>query len=107
MTTETITRDIFEHLVQLAALELSAEEAEYLRQQLYQQLKSIRELQAIPVDDRLPLNLHGIAYPSQICPEIRDDQWCPFPHPEEILAQAPETQDNYIVVPEIPHTELS
>ena len=39
---EEITAEIFDHLVELAALELEAKEAEYLRAQLNSQLKAIR-----------------------------------------------------------------
>lgn len=102
----TITPEIFDHLVLLAALELSPEEAEYLRRQLNNQLNAIHELERIPVDKDTPLASHGIPYTPQITPPIRGDEWHPFPRPEEILEQAPETEDGYIIVPEIPHTEL-
>ena len=48
---DPITPEIFAHLVDLAALELSPEEAEYLRRQLNNQLKAIHELEAIPLDE--------------------------------------------------------
>ena len=43
-----ITQAIFNHLVDLAAFRLEAEEAEYLRRELNGQLEAIRELEAIP-----------------------------------------------------------
>jgi aspartyl/glutamyl-tRNA(Asn/Gln) amidotransferase C subunit len=104
--TDTITPEIFERLVQLAALELSPDESEYLRRELNNQLKAIRELIAIPLPDDTPLATHGVPYTSETTPPIRSDEWQPFPHPEDILAQAPETDEGYIVVPEIPHTDL-
>jgi len=109
--TDAITREIFDHLVLLAALELSPDEAEYLRLQLNNQLKAIRELEAIPLpqsggpDDALPAT-HGVPYPPEIAPPIRLDEWLPDPNPQAILDQAPETKDGYIVVPEIPHSDL-
>ena len=48
---DAITPEMFAHLVDLAALELSPEEAEYLRRQLNNQLKAIHELEAIPLDE--------------------------------------------------------
>jgi Asp-tRNA(Asn)/Glu-tRNA(Gln) amidotransferase C subunit len=36
----------------------------------------------------------------------RADVWEPCENPEEILAQAPQAEDSYIVVPDIPHTKL-
>ncbi len=103
---EEITIEIFNHLVQLAALELSKEESEYLRQQLNNQLKAIHELESIPLDPDTPIAAHGLPYTPEITPPIRRDEWAPYPAPDEILTQAPETDESYFVVPEIPHTEL-
>ncbi len=103
---EEITVEIFNHLVQLAALELSKEESEYLRGQLNNQLNAIHELESIPLDPSTPIAAHGVPYTPDITPPIRNDDWAPCPDPGEILAQAPEIDENYFVVPEIPHTEL-
>jgi len=103
---DAITPDLFAHLVQLAALELSPEQAEYLRKQLNNQLNAIHELEAIPLDPDTKATSHGVPYTPDITPEIRSDEWFSCPNPEEILAQAPQTEDGYIVVPDIPHTEL-
>lgn len=105
-THEPITPELFEHLVQLAALELSQEEAAYLREQLNNQLKAIHELEAIPVEVDTPATSHGVPYTSETRPPPRPDDWLLCPNPEDILAQAPETEDGYIVVPDIPHIEL-
>jgi aspartyl/glutamyl-tRNA(Asn/Gln) amidotransferase C subunit len=104
--TEEITTEIFNKLVELAALELKPEEAEYLRGQLNNQLRSIHELVAIPLSSDVPLASHGVPYPVEISPELRKDSWQPFSQPEQILEQAPQTEENYFVVPEIPHTRL-
>jgi aspartyl-tRNA(Asn)/glutamyl-tRNA(Gln) amidotransferase subunit C len=101
-----ITPDLFEHLVRLAALELEPDEAEYLRKELNNQLKAIHELEAIPLDKDTPIASHGVPYTPQISPEIRSDDWIPFDDPESILDEAPETEDGYILVPDIPHTDL-
>jgi len=103
---QTISAELFDHLVQLAALELSPQEAEYLLGQLNKQLKAIHELEAIPIDQDTPIASHGVPYTPQISPPIRSDTWVACPDPEEILAQAPETEEGYIVVPDIPHTDL-
>jgi aspartyl-tRNA(Asn)/glutamyl-tRNA(Gln) amidotransferase subunit C len=105
--TEQITAELFDHLVGLAALELSPEEAEYLRRQLNNQLKAIHELEAIPLAADTPVTSHGVPYTPEIIPPIREDQFTDDEKPvEAILAQAPETDERYIVVPDIPHTEL-
>lgn len=103
---DLISPDVFDHLVRLAALELDSGEAEYLRRELNNQLNAIHELEAVPLDPETPATSHGVPYTTQTTPPIRSDEWAPHPNPEEILAQAPETEDGYIVVPDIPHTEL-
>lgn len=104
--TEPISQETFAHLVDLAALQLTAEEAEYLRRQLNNQLNAIHELEAIPLEEDVPVTSHGVPYTVQISPTPRDDIWYPYPNPEEILEQAPQVEDGYIVVPDIPHTNL-
>lgn len=103
---ETITPDLFAHLGNLAALQLSPEEAEYLRQQLNNQLKSIAELAAIPLGEDVPVTSHGVPYTPATSPTPREDTWRPYPNPQDILDQAPEVDDGYIIVPDIPHTSL-
>jgi aspartyl-tRNA(Asn)/glutamyl-tRNA(Gln) amidotransferase subunit C len=103
---DEITPELFKHLVELAALELDAEEGEYLRKQLNNQLKAIHELGSIPLDPATPLASHGVTYSEAASPNLRADEWRAFPDPKKILAQAPETDDGYIIVPEIPHTDL-
>ncbi|NPA93019.1 MAG: Asp-tRNA(Asn)/Glu-tRNA(Gln) amidotransferase subunit GatC [Chloroflexi bacterium] len=103
---EEISRELFDHLVELAAFELSEEEADYLRRELNKQLDAIHELEAVPVDENTPITSHGVPYTPDISAPPREDQWQPYPQPEKILAQAPETEDGYIVVPDIPHETL-
>jgi len=103
---EEITLQVFERLVELAALELEPAEAKYLRRQLNNQLTAIHELEAIPLDESSPVTTHGVPYTPAIRPSTRADEWLPYPHPEDILGQAPEQVEGYIIVPEIPHTEL-
>jgi aspartyl-tRNA(Asn)/glutamyl-tRNA(Gln) amidotransferase subunit C len=104
--TDEIDLQTFEHLVELAALELDPTQSEYLRRQLNNQLKAIHELEAIPLETSVPPARHGVPFPESISPEPRPDEWQPYPQPNEILAQAPEFEDGYIIVPEIPHTDL-
>ena len=104
--TEKITREIFDHMVELAALELTEEESEYLRKELNNQLVAVEELAAVPLDDEIEPAAHGVPYSPQISQGVRKDQHIPFADPEEILKGAPETEDGYFVVPEIPHEDL-
>jgi aspartyl/glutamyl-tRNA(Asn/Gln) amidotransferase C subunit len=104
--TDPITPEIFQHLVQLAALQLSPDEAEYVRRQLNNQLKVVRELEAIPLDSGVSVTSHGVPYTDQTSPAPREDTWLPYADVADILSQAPEVADRYIVVPDIPHTTL-
>ncbi|MCZ7553630.1 MAG: hypothetical protein M5U05_13760 [Anaerolineales bacterium] len=47
---QEINQEFFDHLVQLAELQLEPEEAEYMHEQLNKQLQSVAVLQSIPVD---------------------------------------------------------
>lgn len=104
--TEEISPELFSHLVELAALELTAEEGEYLRKQLNNQLKAIHELESIPLDPATPVASHGVPYSSQSSAPIRADQLAGFVDTARLLSCAPEVEDNYIVVPDIPHQQL-
>jgi aspartyl-tRNA(Asn)/glutamyl-tRNA(Gln) amidotransferase subunit C len=105
--TEEITKEIFNHLVELAALELDEQEADYLRQELNGQLKAIRELEAIEIADDAGITSHGVPYTTEISAPLRDDVIDPCEESEDILAQAPEVEDRYFVVPDIPHEDLT
>jgi aspartyl-tRNA(Asn)/glutamyl-tRNA(Gln) amidotransferase subunit C len=104
---EAITAAIFDHLVELAALELEAKEAEYLCAQLNSQLKAIRELEAIEVDPEMGITSHGVPYTPDISAVPRADLAAPSDLADAILRQAPETDGRYLVVPDIPHTDLA
>jgi aspartyl/glutamyl-tRNA(Asn/Gln) amidotransferase C subunit len=103
---DEITPELFNHLAELAALELSAGETEYLRRQLNNQLKAIHELETIPLDPETPVASHGVSYTSAISPALRADEPNPYPHPAALIAIAPETEDGYVIAPDIPHQDL-
>ncbi len=104
--TADITPEIFKHLVELAALALDEQEAAYLRRELNGQLKAIRELEAIEISDEIAITSHGVPYTSEICAPLREDVIDPCEEAQDILEQAPEVEDRYIVVPDIPHEDL-
>ncbi len=103
---EEITLESFNHLVELAALELTADEAEYLRAQLNQQLLAIHQLSAIPLEADVPAAAHGIAYTAENSQGPRADEWRPYADTAAILGQVPEMDGGYIVAPDVPHTTL-
>jgi aspartyl-tRNA(Asn)/glutamyl-tRNA(Gln) amidotransferase subunit C len=104
--TDEITPELFEHLVELAAFAFDPKEADYLRRELNNQLKAIHQLEAVPIDPEVPLASHGVTYSPEKKPALREDIWEPCDNPEDILAQAPQVEDGYFIVPDIPHTEL-
>jgi aspartyl/glutamyl-tRNA(Asn/Gln) amidotransferase C subunit len=103
---EEITPELFNHLVELAALELTPEESEYLRRELNRQLASIHTLAAIPIPDDVEPAARGVSYPAEIRPLAREDVHIPSENVQAILAQVPQLDEGYIVVPEIPREEL-
>ncbi|MCJ7825776.1 MAG: aspartyl/glutamyl-tRNA amidotransferase subunit C [Anaerolineales bacterium] len=103
---QTITVEIFNHLVDLAAFELSPEEGEYLRKELNEQLRSIRELESIDVSEEIPITSHGVPYSAAIMPSLREDIIESCPEADAIVEQAPEVEERYIVVPDIPSEAL-
>jgi len=103
---ETITPEIFEHIVQLAAFELTEKEGEYLRKELNAQLSAIRELEAIDVDPSVAITSHGVPYAPGITPALRQDEILACPEADDIVSGAPHSEDRYIIVPDIPHEEL-
>jgi len=103
---DQITPELFDHLVELASLELSADEAAYLRGELNKQLKAIEEMAAIPIPEGTLPARHGVGYPAEIRPPLRADKAIASELQDEILAQAAQTEERYIAVPEIPHEEL-
>ncbi len=98
MTTKRISPELFEKLVSLAALELTAEESAYLFKEMNHQLASVEALSQIPLPEGVEPSLHGLE--PQGLP-ARDDRWQPFSDPETIIALAPETEDGMIAVPDV------
>lgn len=96
----------FERLAELASLELSAEEAEYLRKELNNQMISVEVLDSIPIDAETVTAAHGVPYDDYNSAQPREDVSKQDPHREEILKRAPELEEGYIVVPDISHQEL-
>jgi aspartyl/glutamyl-tRNA(Asn/Gln) amidotransferase C subunit len=104
---DEISPELFARLADLAALELDPHESEYLRAQLNGQLKAIGELERIAVPDDVPPAAHGVPFPANIRAPLRPDQAAvDLALAERILRQAPEADEGYFVVPEIPHMDL-
>jgi len=104
--TDKISPEDFDRLTDLASLELPAEEAEYLRKELNNQMLSIEVLESIPIDAEIRTAAHGIPYDELNSAIPREDISRQDPNRDDILKQAPELEDGYIVVPDISHEEL-
>jgi aspartyl/glutamyl-tRNA(Asn/Gln) amidotransferase C subunit len=103
---ERISPEDFQRLADLASLELPAEEADYLRKELNNQMVSIEVLESIPIEKETDIAAHGLPYTEFNSPGPRVDETKQDPHRQAILEQAPELEDGYIVVPDISHEEL-
>lgn len=104
-TLDEISEDIFRHLVDLAAFHLEEEEYAYLRRELNGQLKAIRELDAIDVDVDVSITSHGVSYADAMW--LREDRIEPSTMADDILEQAPEVDERSIIVPDIPHEDIT
>lgn len=98
MTTKRISPELFDKLVGLAALELTAEERDYLFVEMNHQLASVEALNQIPLPEGAQPSLHGIKLNGA---GPRPDEWQPFPNPAEIIALAPESEDGMVAVPDV------
>jgi aspartyl-tRNA(Asn)/glutamyl-tRNA(Gln) amidotransferase subunit C len=103
---DEITPELFTKLVDLAAFAFDPAEAEYLRTELNNQLKAIHQLETAQLDPDVPHAFHGVTFTPASSPPLRVDVWKACENPDEILAQAPQVDAGYLVVPDIPHTEL-
>lgn len=103
---QEISRETFDHLVELAALELGQEESEYLYTQLNNQLSAVHILEAIEIAEDVPTASHGVPYTEENSPELRKDEWDACPYSGAILEQAPVVDGRFIIVPDIPHMTL-
>jgi aspartyl/glutamyl-tRNA(Asn/Gln) amidotransferase C subunit len=101
-----IDPETFSHLIELASFEFEPAQADYLREQMNRQLKTIDELAAVPIDENVPTEIHGVPYPAENRPKLRDDISSPFPDHDHLTAQFPQFEDGYVIVPDIPHQEL-
>ena len=102
-----ISDDIFYHLVDLAAFHLDDDEAEYLHRELNEQLKSIHELDVIEIEDNVPITSHGVPYSDAMRLPLRQDHIESSTMADDILGQAPQADERSIVVPDIPHEEIT
>lgn len=107
MEKEKITRELFDQFAQVGEVELTEAEAESILTKMNEQLTVIDQLSGIPLDPDTPAVVHGNPYPIEIQIPLREDVWTPFENVEGILAEAPRTQDGYIVAPDVPHQKLS
>jgi len=103
---QEISRETFDHLVELAALELGENESDYLLAELNKQLSAIHELEAIEVDKDVPPASHGVPYTSESSPLLRKDEWTACEDADAIIKQSPVVDDGFIIVPDIPHITL-
>ena len=101
-----IDPETFSHLIELASFEFEPDQADYLRDQLNNQLRTIEELEAVPIDEDLTVEIHGVSYPQSLSQALREDTSSIFPDRNELIGQFPRFEDGYVIVPDIPHQDL-
>lgn len=101
-----IDPETFSHLIELASFEFEPGQADYLLDQLNRQLKTIDELAAVPIDESLPMEIHGVPYPAENSQGLRSDTTSSFPDRDFLTSQFPQFEEGYVIVPDIPHQEL-
>jgi aspartyl-tRNA(Asn)/glutamyl-tRNA(Gln) amidotransferase subunit C len=95
----TVTRDIVLHTAELARLDvgrLSDDEIELLRSQLDAIVRHAAELDELDLSDIEPTT-HAVPTPMR----MRDDRPGEGPSRDAILANAPQAEDGFFVVPRI------
>ena len=103
---QEISRETFDHLVELAALELGEDESDYLLAELNNQISVIHELEAINIGEDVPPAMHGVPYTPESSPPLRKDNWDACENADAIMEQVPVVDDGFIIVPDIPHITL-
>lgn len=89
---EQLSRASLDNIAQLAAIELNDQEAAYFEQQITKMLVYVNEVTTLVIDKEYPPVVNYNVF--------REDIAAPY-NRQEILAAAPKTEDNYIVVPSI------
>ena len=58
------------------------------------------------IADDIAITSHGVPFTIEISAPLRADVIDPCKESDDILAQAPEIEDRFFVVPDIPHEDL-
>lgn len=90
------TLETVQHIAKLTRIELTQEEAVSIRREFNAVLKLMEQLEEVDVTDVTPL-VTGYTIPLR----MRADKVTDGNIVEEILANAPQTQENFFVVPKI------
>ncbi len=86
-----LSREDIEKLSKLARIELSEEEKEKYRNEITQVLDYVEQLNEVSTEGVIP-----VAHVTGAFQELREDQVITTPGAQELVAQAPESQDNQV-----------
>jgi len=89
----SLTPDDVLHIARLARIAVSDEDVQRFATQLSTILDHFQALAAVPTDDVEPT-----AYPLPLSNVMRDDEVAPSLPPDEVLANAPDREDDYFRV---------
>ncbi|MBA2849095.1 Asp-tRNA(Asn)/Glu-tRNA(Gln) amidotransferase subunit GatC [Thermosulfuriphilus ammonigenes] len=91
-----ITKEEVLHVAHLARLEFSSEEIEVFTRQLAEILEYVKQLDSLDTA-QIPPTTHALALTNA----FRDDEVCPSIDIEKTLANAPEREGRFFVVPRV------
>ncbi len=103
---EVISKKTFAQLAAVGGIELTAGEAEDLRGEMNRQMRVIRQLEAIPLEEHITPVIHGNPYPEAVRCGLREDIPRPFGNSDGIIAQAPSVRDRCFVSPDVQHQRI-
>ncbi len=89
----SLTPDDVLHIARLARIAMSGDDVQRFATQLSTILDHFDALAAVPTDDVEPT-----AYPLPLSNVMRDDEVAPSLPPDEVLANAPDREDDYFRV---------
>lgn len=91
-----ISHDTIEKIAHLARLSFENEDLEKISRQLTEIVSYVEKLNEIDTSNVIPLS-----NPFEIDKPVREDAPCPSLQVEEVLANAPQSKQDYFVIPKV------
>lgn len=96
MNNQKITLKDVDYVSKLSRISVTGDEKKLFQAQLEHILEYIDKMQAVNTDQTAPT-----AHPQELTHVLRDDKPDPFPHRDDLLKNAPETEETYYKVKKV------